>query len=157
MKFVDRFKEHWFVSTLLLCAGVAAATWAVEYSVLVLPRDFEIQRLEREGKESRTQLQTKAAIPTIVLQRTWVSEGRSVTTDDGSCLISADSIGPYRANISVTVGREQARKFKDQTAGSRITVSIPSAVYYIDIQEILNDHQAAIEVTRQLTPESSPK
>ena len=158
MKFVDRFKQHWFVSTLVLCSGVAVATWALEYSVLVLPRDFEIHKLEREVGEKITERQPATTIPSVVLQRTWVSEGSSVTADDGSCFLHVDYIGPYRVDMSVTVGTEQPRKFKDVASGTRLTVQTHTAAYNIDVHEIeVNSKRVAIEVTRQLTPESSQK
>ena len=156
----DQFKRHWFVSILLLCCAVAVATWGLAYQLLVSPRDFEIHKLEREVAEKNTQPQT-GTIPNIVLPRTWVPEGGSVTTKDGSCLIHVDYIGLIDVGLSVTVGAEQPQKFKNVASGTRLSIQTQGTVYYVDIHEINQtnpkDKQVGIEVARQSTPKPTQK
>ena len=147
----DRFRRHWLVSILVLCCVVAGGTWRIAYQVLVLPRDFTIHTLEREVAEKNTQPQSPAAIPQIVLKRTWVFEGGSVTADDGSCFIHLDSVSWNDVDLSITVEAEKLQKFKNEASGTRLTVLAKDAVYYIDIHEI-HEKQVGIEVTRQLIP-----
>jgi hypothetical protein len=150
-----RFKNHWFVSILVLCGAVVVATWGVAYEVLVSPRDFEIHKLEHEVAEKNTQAQT-ATNPTIVLKRTWVSEGSSVTTEDGSCLIHVDYVGPHDVELSASVGAEKAQKFKDVASGTRLTLVSQGDVYYVDIHEI-HAKEVGIEITKQPIPKPTQK
>jgi hypothetical protein len=128
---------------------VAAATWRVEYHVLVSPRDFEIDKLRREAAERNAEPLNQGAIPTIVLQRTWVSEGSSVTVNDGSCFIHVDSVSAYHVDLSIAVEAEQPKQFRDEASGTRLTMLTKAAVYYVDVHEI-HEKQVGLEVTRQL-------
>ena len=46
---IENFKQHWFVSIIIICVGVAGITWTTALHLLVGPRDFEIQRLRNEN------------------------------------------------------------------------------------------------------------
>lgn len=50
MKLADKLKELWYVSVLLVCAVVAGATWKVCVELLVKPRDFRIENLEKQSQ-----------------------------------------------------------------------------------------------------------
>jgi hypothetical protein len=155
----DQFRRNWFASILALCCAVAGATWGVEYQVLVSPRDLIIHNLERELAEKNTpptSASEKNTSPKVVLQRTWVSEGNSLTVDDGSCFIHVDSVSVDDVDLAITVGAEQPRKFRSVRSGTRLTVSTQTAVYYIDIHEI-HEKQVGIEVTRQWIPMPTKK
>ena len=45
---IDRFKQHWFISIFALCVVAAIGAWCLAEKLLVAPRDFEINRLEKE-------------------------------------------------------------------------------------------------------------
>jgi hypothetical protein len=154
----DRFRRHWFTSIFALCCVVAAGVWGLEYQVLVSPRDFEIHKLEREVAGKNTQPRNPPdTIPKVVLQRSWVSEGSSVTVDDGSCFVHVEHVTPsYDVDLSVTVGAQQSQKFRNVSSGTRLTVSTQEAIYYVDIHEI-HEKQVGIEVTRQLIPTLTQK
>jgi hypothetical protein len=113
-------------------------------------------KLDHEAEENGAQTQNAATIPKIVLPRTWVSERKSVTTEDGSCLIHLDYVSVYDVELSVAVGAEQPQKFKNVTPGTRLSVLTQGAVYYVDVHEIL-EKQVGIEVTRQSIPSSTKK
>lgn len=99
-------------------------------------------------------------------------EGRSVTTDDGSCFIHVDYIGTgrspeasspdaplgglYHVQLSVTVGGEHPQKFKNVASGTRLRVETQAAVYYVDVHEI-EEKKVSIEVTRELIPKPPQK
>lgn len=67
MTLIQRFKGHPVVSVLLLCASAAAVAWGVATQILVVPRDFEIARLDRELNKVKAQSpQTATATPNEV-------------------------------------------------------------------------------------------
>lgn len=159
----DRFKDNWFVSIFALCCAVVTATWVVADHVRVSPRDHEIVTLKDEIATLKTKLDEKnaqslslATIPKIVLQRTWVSMGGSVTTDDGSCFIHVDHVGPFSVRLSVTVGAEEPKKLENVRSGTRLTLPTQTTVYYVDVHEI-NENKVGIEVTRQLVSKPTQK
>ena len=164
MSVLERFKHHWLISIVLVCCAVAAATWGVSYQVLVSPRDFEIQRLERELAEKSAQPQSAETTASqsadttarLVLHRTMMSKDSSITTDDGGCLIRVEYVGAYDVDISVTLGTAQSQTFKHVASGSRLNVSTPEAVYYIDVHEI-HEKQVELEVTRLTLPKQPQK
>ena len=56
MALIDKLKELWPVSVLLVCVAVAVATWKVSVEVLVEPRDFEIETLRNANDEAEKKL-----------------------------------------------------------------------------------------------------
>lgn len=53
---VERLKNHWFGSAIILAAVVAGATWSIEYYLYVAPRDYTIQALRADNEQLRQQL-----------------------------------------------------------------------------------------------------
>lgn len=159
---IDLFKQHWFPSIVVLCCAVAGTTWAVEYQVFVMPRDFEIQSLEGDLARKNSQIESLAKIPTIVLDRTWLNDGDSSPCNDGSCFIHVDGIGQLGTgrlgvDLSVTVGTDQQpRKFRNVASGTPLPVSTPEAMYRVDINEI-EKTRVGIDVTRHLIPKPMQK
>jgi hypothetical protein len=159
----ERFKQHPVVSIFLLCSAVAVGTWAVEYQVLVLPRDFKIKDLEDKlaAKESSS--------PTseIVLEPTYLHVGDSIKTKDGICLIHVDRIlasqkaSDSRSDLLVqlsVIGGEAQIQYDPVPTGKRLLLVTEDAKYeyFFDIIEIQTT-QVSVSVTRQLVPKRTPK
>ena len=162
MSIADRFKNQSLISIFLLCCAAAVGTWAVENQLYVLPRDFTIQRLERDlaAKKNQTESSTttshqndsSATASQIIYKRGWVSKGHPISTDDGNCLIAVNDIsgrpGEFLVNLSVTVEGEAPLKFQNVASEKRLSFFSREAAYYIDIAEITKT-QVAIQVTRK--------
>jgi len=46
---IDRFKQHWLISLVLICVGVAGSTWEVAHELVVAPREFQLSQLKEEN------------------------------------------------------------------------------------------------------------
>ena len=127
----ERFKEHWLVSLLVLCAGVAGATWMLALNLLVAPRDFEIARLEKEL--AKAQRPAPQPLDLEVLPHTGVREGTAVSTTDGGCNIFIDRVAGDEAWLTVTMQSGASQKFERVRPGARLAVANPPATYFLDI------------------------
>jgi hypothetical protein len=157
MSIADRFRSHWFVSIFLVCCAVAVATWELEDRLVVSPLDSRIKILEGDLATKNSRLDGSAANPKIVLKRTWLNEGDSLTCDDGSCFIHIDHVTPsLDVDVSITVGADKPFHFTDVHSGRRLGAITDAARYYIDIHEI-HDKQVGIEVIRESILKPTPK
>lgn len=136
---VAKFREHWLVSLIGVCAIVAAGTWGLAHQLLVGPRDFEISRL----KEALAQAQTNSnaavkgrAVPSenrILLSYVGVAVGDSITTPDGACTVRLVGLAGATATLEVAVEAEQPRLLKEVELGRRAVVRGAKRMYYIDL------------------------
>ena len=60
-------------------------------------------------------------------------KGRSVTANDGNCLISVEKIFSDSTWLLVTVGRQAPKEFRDVRTNNRLTVRGDKTLYYIDV------------------------
>ena len=132
---LDRLKQHWFVSTLLICVAVATATWKFSLEVLVAPRDFqitqlreEIQRLKRSTDASPVAIKTAIAAETLA-----VTEGNAIATTDGRLSIRADNVSSTFATVSVTLDANEPQRFSNKELGSRLVVEGKDRTYFVDL------------------------
>ena len=90
---IEKFKQHWFVALLLVCAAVAGATWKVTRELQVEPREYQIRQLKEEIQKLESvasmpkQARTDENLGSVVLDPTGILENSSVTTRDGRCSI----------------------------------------------------------------------
>lgn len=136
---VAKFKTHWLISLLGVCAIVAMMTWGLALQLLVGPRDFEISRL----KESLTQAQgnskaagygsTASSENRILLSYVGVAVGDSVTTSDGACTVRVVGLTGETATLEVTVEAEDPKLIKEAKIGRRAVVRGMKRAYYIDL------------------------
>ncbi len=148
---VERFRKHWLVSLVIICAGIVGATWTVAVQILVGPRDFEIARRDAEitglqkqinelkSKPSVAPTTDRAERDTTALSETGVFENNSVTTSDGVCSIQVVKVSGNTVIMSVIIGSDQPQIFRDLRPGERITVQAKEASYFVDIHRIRGD------------------
>jgi hypothetical protein len=150
----ERFKQPPVVSIFLLCSAVAAATWAVEYQVLVSPRDFKMHSLEDDLAAKKSSAPTSE----IVLKPTFLPVRGSITTSDGICLIHVEGISSVghksrnelRAQLWV-IGGETKTQYDPTPSGTRLLFVTEDAKYeyFLDIIEIQTT-QVSVSATRQV-------
>lgn len=139
---IEKFKQHWFISLLLLCSGVAAATWKIAHELLVAPREYQIAQLKEELQELKSSSGAVEGVPTteelalIVLEQTGVFENASVTTRDGRCNIGIARVSGDQVTLSVAIDAQPARTFERQRVGSRVPVDAGDSIYYIDLHRV---------------------
>jgi hypothetical protein len=138
---IDKFKRHWLVSLISLCAGVAAVTWTVALQVLVAPRDFEISSLKGEidrlkaGPIARAD-KTVSRAGITVLEDTGVNEGNGVTSSDGGCTVKVIKVFGDEITLSVVVDIAKPQIFERVRAGDRLPVVAAAGKYFVDIHRI---------------------
>lgn len=136
---VAKFKEHWLVSLLGVCAIVAVGTWGLAHQLLVGPRDFEISRL-REAL-ALAQANANAAVngstapseSRILLSSVGVAVGDSITTSDGACTVRLVGLTGTAATLEVAVEAEEPRLLKEVEIGRRAVVRGAKKTYYVDL------------------------
>lgn len=143
---VERFKQHWLISAVLVCIAVAATTWEAAKELIVAPREYQIDQLKQENvklREDIQKLETAALIPhsptdeiSLVYAETGVFENASITTNDGICSIHIVSVDQNQVTLAVTIDTASPVAYKNQKAGSRITADAGERVYYIDLHRI---------------------
>ena len=138
---IDRIKDHWFISIIIICVIVAGITWGLAVNLLVVPRDFEISKLRdqlsRGGISAPGAKPLDESIYQIVIPETTLTIGTSMTTSDGGCLIYLENIylDLGQVEIKVTIdGRELPSYYSHP--GDRFTIEGTLKTYFIDIHSI---------------------
>jgi hypothetical protein len=135
---IAKFKEHWFILLVVICAAVSAATWTVSFQVLVSPRDFEIARLNKALAEAQAipksgNGSTVTPSPSqTILTTVGVRAGDSVTTPDGACTVHILSAVHAIATLEVAIDADPPKLFTAKI-GNRIVVRGSRKTYYIDL------------------------
>lgn len=136
---VAKFKEHWLVSLLGVCAIVAAGTWGLAHQLLVGPRDFEISRLKetlalaQANSNAAVNGGTVSSESRILLSYVGVAVGASITTSDGSCTVRLVGLTGATATLEVVVEAEDPRLLKEVEIGRRAVVRGAKRTYYVDL------------------------
>jgi hypothetical protein len=160
---IDQLKKHPVIVPIIIAATAAGATWAVAQQVLVAPRDFEITSLQRRVETLQKQLEEEKQKPrsatapatsddAFVLNETGVMVNTSVTTTDGICSITIDSVsGSFISLSAVTVSSARQpiwtprQSFQGLKPGDRAQVDVMdnagtvSATYWINLLRIRGD------------------
>ena len=146
---LEKIKQHWLISILLVCTSVAAATWKLAHEVLVQPRDLQISQLKDETsklKEEVRELKSAASISTtanrstdeasLALAETGVFEKASATTTDGRCTVRIVRISNDRITVAITIDSLEPKVFENQEAGTRVVAQSTEKFYYVDLHRI---------------------
>lgn len=141
---LDKFKQHWFIALIIICATVAGVTWDFALQILVKPRDFQISRLDKQIAELNNEIKSGVHEPntknsSLVLSQTGVSQGSSVTTSDGVCTVEIVGVGVFGIDLSVTIGANHHSKYTNKHPGDRIAVHNDKYYYYIDLHNVRGD------------------
>jgi len=144
---IEKLKQHWFISVLLVCVAVAGTTWKVAHELLVEPREFQNSQLKEENLKLKEEIQKIKALTSanpaplsdenpLVYLEAGVFEKASVTTNDGRCNIRVVSVSGDSVTLAVTIDSLAPVVFKNEQVGSRVTADAGDKVYYIDLHRI---------------------
>lgn len=137
MSILERLKQNWFISVLMVCAAVAGVTWKVAQEVLVSPRDFQIAQLKDEVQRAKTALGSRSSsIPVEEasgLEKLSVFEGQSATTSDGRVTIRMDHVGETTVSFSAVIDANKPTSVKDQRVGDRAALDAGDRFFYVDV------------------------
>ena len=150
---LDRLKQHWLISIVIVCAAVAGTTWKLAHELLVSPREYSLSQLKEENaklKEELTKLKTASPTTpvvegsptsgvTLALEQVGVFLNASATTADGRCSIRIDRISGEYVTISVTVDASAPIAFDRRKVGTRVPVDAGDRFYYIDLHRVRGD------------------
>jgi multidrug efflux pump subunit AcrA (membrane-fusion protein) len=98
---IGAFQKHWFISLLLLCAGVAGATWTVQNTTLV-------RIIERDLESTKTQLASvTAALSTAKEELKELRANNETLTAKGREL--GHQLAEMRDKVTEAIGSENLR------------------------------------------------
>jgi hypothetical protein len=128
------FKDKTLIVGVALFAAGVVTGWSAAYQVLVRPRDFEVERLERVLSTCDTYRDDGGA--GVILRGVGIQEGTAATSVDGSCSIFVKSSdGDEQAVILVTIGDGPTSEVK-MSPGGRERFESPTHVYLIDLNRL---------------------
>jgi len=148
-----KLKQYWLVPTVLVSIAVAAGAGLLAWETLVAPRDAQIAQLTEDLYKLKAAPQVitpeKPVPSALVLPRTAVRAGTSVTTPDGRCSIRVAFVVENLIGLSVIVDADKPIDYSSARVGDRIAVEATDRIYYIDLQGARGNF-ADIEVYQKL-------
>jgi hypothetical protein len=136
MPLLDRLKQHWFGSLIVICVAVAGATWKVAWELHVTPRDFEISGLKDALERAKAEGAVADTSPSSIVLQDGVFQGQSVTTVDGRLAVKVTGIAGDTVSVSLQIDSSPPTEFKRLSIGSRIPIESGRWVYFVDIHRI---------------------
>ena len=147
---LEKLKQHWFISVLLVCIAVAGTAWKVAHELLVSPREYQLSQLKEENAKLKGELQklktAAQAVPassastaienTLPYAEAGVFESASITTNDGRCSIRVDRVSGDRVTLSVAVDALAPVVYENKQVGTRVAVDAGDKLYYVDLHRV---------------------
>jgi len=130
---IEKIKEHWLVTLVIICAAVVAATWAVAKQTRIEPLELENTRLQQRIEEIQSDQHVSEA--SAVLARTSLSAGQTSATTDGACTIGLEQVRADTAYITLVAGTKPLSRFR-MIAGENLQTSVPGAWYYFFVLDV---------------------
>ena len=108
MALLDKLRNHWLGSLVVLGATCASVTWIVATEVLVKPRDFTTQQQEKIIADLRMEVSrrlggTPGSHTATVLAPTWVAEDQPLLVLDDQVQVKVSHAQSFLRSASVSL------------------------------------------------------
>jgi hypothetical protein len=160
--FLDRAKRHPLSAALILIIAASGTTWAVQNSLIVGPRDFEITRLTR-ALDERAHIGPRQAgdgdeaagdtwLVALGGATTWLPGNKPTILLQGQLIVEPSELysGLNRATLATRIGTV-AETLSHVPRGTRRTFTIGNHSYYLTVVDFVFD-SIALRIDRRLIP-----